>query len=262
MDFTIEDITDFSSCLDIFSYMCSNNNIEMAQLIHDKYNVQSRDTHQIYINQCNNSNNTEIVTWLNNTFCYTSHIHEMALKCVIQNINRTNTEQDIKMFDTLVNNYKYDPIFIELLFDSMCHDGSLISAQFLYNRYKHVITITLDTFISACANNNLNIAIWLYNIYNYTDTYEAFSIACENGNTTTVKWLMETMKYPISTIRFDNDYAFRMACFDGHTEVMDLLKEYYADQNIQQLYTELIDEAQSYDNKISEDWLNRNFIYE
>ena len=123
------------------------------------------------------------------------------------------------------------------LFIQMCQNGDIdmLSDDILYN-----VNLT-DGFITACKYGQINMVIYLCNLYRNKkylckidiniDDALGFRTACMNGYYDIVKYMCELYKkdknYPPMRITAGNEEGFRWACERGHHSIVRYLMTLY-----------------------------------
>lgn len=153
---------------DIFTLICSQNNISGAKYLKARYlnYLRSYSYDDIYIICCRNGHLDTAVFLLNSGF----NISRIKIKFIFGTYDCNSIFTDcckhIYMFIWMYNMYIMDD-YVNLLFKQACTDGNITAASFLYNLiefYGIGNYTTNDLFQQICKKNHLGIAIWLYNL--------------------------------------------------------------------------------------------------
>jgi hypothetical protein len=137
-------------------------------------------------------------------------------------IGSIGSQRLIEYFLETNNHANKDLIFIQL-----CANGNLFLAQWLYQLGNvNIHTEYDDAFHEACIHGHFPIIKWLYSLGGidiHIDEDDAFRVACENGHLSIAQWL-----YSLGgvDIHVENDEAFRLACRNGHLSVAQWLYNY------------------------------------
>ena len=114
-----------------------------------------------------------------------------------------------------------------------CRQGNLNRILQIYNETEYInMNIQNDIlFRISCANNYIDIALWLYNLHTtdqtqrriniHAGTEDSFRWSCEKGHFEIAKWLYRVgieENTPIN-IHIFNEYPFRWSCINGHFEI-------------------------------------------
>ena len=90
--------------------------------------------------------------------------------------------------------------------------------------------ISLDDVETACCNNHVGFAAWLYSLLPIKDKTKAFDSACSHGSLDAAKWILSIPGD--LNVRYENDSPFRYACSNGHLDVAKWLLEIQSDIDV------------------------------